>query len=55
MKIKCTSCKIDKKPDEFYKTKKKIIGISSWCKECTIKKAKEGYNEKKDYMKNMFI
>jgi hypothetical protein len=55
MEIKCSKCKTPKDSKEFYKTKKKIIGFSSWCKECTIKKAKEGSRERADYRKNMFI
>lgn len=55
MKRKCTKCKQEKSKEDFYKTIKRLDGTSSWCKECTVKKAKEGYKEKKEYLKNMFI
>jgi hypothetical protein len=55
MKVKCSCCKREKESTEFYKSKKKIIGFSSWCKECTIKKAKDGSKERSEYRKNMFI
>ena len=39
----CTKCKQDKNVSEFHKDKKKISGLTSWCKDCRNETRKERY------------
>ena len=48
MKI-CSSCKVDKKDDEFDKRKNNML--LSWCKQCVRNKSKENYQNHKEYYK----
>ena len=39
----CTKCNKDKEPAEFHKDKKKVNGLTSWCKECRNKARSDNY------------
>lgn len=39
----CTKCKQDKDSSEFHKDKKKVNGLTSWCKDCRNKARKKIY------------
>jgi len=49
-KVKCTTCKDFKVPEEFFKCKNKTFGIESSCKVCNTakKKAKNPPKEEKN-------
>lgn len=41
----CTRCKEEKPLDAFGPHKGKLDGLQSWCRECTNKQGRKGYNK----------
>lgn len=48
----CTKCKQDKEPSEFHKDKKKISGLTSWCKDCRNEARKGHYWKDPEHGRN---
>ena len=47
----CAACRMNKDPGSFYADRKKINGLSTYCKECCRTKAKGSYSRNPDRAK----
>lgn len=46
---RCSKCKKEKSISEFYKSKKAISGLYSWCKSCCCKYQQEYQQSEREY------